>query len=199
MVVPDRYCLAAGKREGKYSLETSYESEASLRHAEKLAEIRRYMAGLDAQETESIGDRADEIVARGMTCLRQLQYRTAGVQDLAMAACPKPKHLRKTRGTSKTAVSRAVGRLVRHCDGLAVPSDVEAAVALPQRRGWHVVAPHAAQAGRVIAELSRPSRAYPGSSPTLISAVRGPLRPPRWRRRGRLPKRPDRRSPLYWR
>jgi len=36
------------------------------------------------------------------------------------------------------------GRLVRHADGLAVPGDVEAAVALLQRRGWQVVAPLAA-------------------------------------------------------
>ncbi|WP_288935086.1 hypothetical protein [uncultured Sphingomonas sp.] len=51
---------------------------------------------------------------------------------------------------SKTAVSRAVGRLisagrlVRHRDGLAVPGDVEAAVALLQRSGWRVIAPIAA-------------------------------------------------------
>jgi len=69
MVVPERYRVAAGKREWKYSLETSDESEARLRHAEKLAEIRRYMAGLDVQEAASVGDRADEIVARGMTAL----------------------------------------------------------------------------------------------------------------------------------
>lgn len=48
---------------------------------------------------------------------------------------------------SKTAVSRAVarlvtaGRLVRHRDGLAVPGDVEAAVALLRRGGWQVVKP----------------------------------------------------------
>lgn len=69
MVVPERYRHAAGKREWKYSLETSDESEARLRHAEKLAEIRRYMVGLDAQTATSIGDRADEIVARGMATL----------------------------------------------------------------------------------------------------------------------------------
>jgi len=69
MVVPERYRLGAGKREWKYSLETSDENEARLRHAEKLAEIRRYMAGLDAQTATSIGDRADEIVARGMATL----------------------------------------------------------------------------------------------------------------------------------
>lgn len=46
---------------------------------------------------------------------------------------------------SKTAVSRAVsrlvtaGRLVRCSDGPGVPGDVEAAVALLQRSGWHVV------------------------------------------------------------
>ncbi len=69
MVVPERYRLAAGKREWKHSLETSDESEARLRHAEKLAEIRRYITGLDAQAATSIGDRADEIVARGMAAL----------------------------------------------------------------------------------------------------------------------------------
>ena len=48
---------------------------------------------------------------------------------------------------SKTAVSRAVGRLVtagrlvRHGDGLSVPGDVEAAVALLRRRGWEVIEP----------------------------------------------------------
>jgi hypothetical protein len=52
---------------------------------------------------------------------------------------------------SKTAVSRAVarlvvaGRLIRHFDGLAMPSDMEAVVALLQRSGWQVVAPHSAQ------------------------------------------------------
>ncbi|WP_440978582.1 hypothetical protein ACQHGV_13495 [Sphingomonas pseudosanguinis] len=49
---------------------------------------------------------------------------------------------------SKTTVSRAVarlvsaGRLVRCSDGPAVPDDVETAVALLRRSGWHVVAPH---------------------------------------------------------
>jgi len=49
--------------------------------------------------------------------------------------------------SSKTAVSRAVsrlltaGRLIRYADGLAVPGDVEAAVALLRLRGWQVVAP----------------------------------------------------------
>lgn len=48
---------------------------------------------------------------------------------------------------SKTAVSRAVtrlvtaGRLVRYADGLAVPGDVEAAIALLRREGWEVNAP----------------------------------------------------------
>lgn len=48
---------------------------------------------------------------------------------------------------SKTAVSRAVGRLVsagrlvRCSDGPAVPGELEAAVALLQRSGWHVAAP----------------------------------------------------------
>jgi len=67
MVVPERYRLAAGKREWKFSLETSDESEARLRHAEKLAEIRRYMAELDTQDAASVGDRADAIVTWGMT------------------------------------------------------------------------------------------------------------------------------------
>ncbi|WP_390901681.1 DUF6538 domain-containing protein [Sphingomonas paucimobilis] len=49
MVVPERYRLAAGKRKWKYALETSDKSEARLRHAEKLAKARRYMAGADAQ------------------------------------------------------------------------------------------------------------------------------------------------------
>lgn len=69
MVVPERHRLAAGRREWKYSLGTTDENEARLRHAEKLAEIRRYMAGLDAFAAASIGEQADQVVAKGMVAL----------------------------------------------------------------------------------------------------------------------------------
>lgn len=48
---------------------------------------------------------------------------------------------------SKATVSRTVGRLVaagrliRNRDGLSVPGDVDAAVALLRRRGWQVIEP----------------------------------------------------------
>lgn len=73
MVVPhgraERYGAAVGKREGKYSLETKDDGEVGLRHTKKLAEMLRHMARLNAPEATAVGDRADAIVAQGMTAL----------------------------------------------------------------------------------------------------------------------------------
>ena len=56
MVVPERYGAAVGKREWKSFLETKDDGEVGLRHAKKLAEMLRHMAGLNAQEATAVGD-----------------------------------------------------------------------------------------------------------------------------------------------
>lgn len=87
MAVPERYRAAVGKREWKFTLEETDERRARVRHAEKLAEIRRLMERLDAQAAVSVGDQADEIVSRGLDALARsnIQHHGEGGEQFDLA------------------------------------------------------------------------------------------------------------------
>jgi integrase len=69
MAVPERYRASAGKREWKFSLDETDEARARVKHAERLVEVRRWMANVDAQALVSTKGHAEAIVSRGLEVL----------------------------------------------------------------------------------------------------------------------------------
>lgn len=69
MGVPERHRARVGKREFKWSLDTTNIEVARDRHASKLGEVRALIARLDAEALASVGDEADTILGRGIATL----------------------------------------------------------------------------------------------------------------------------------
>lgn len=84
MAVPERLRARVGKREFKYSLETTDPNLARLRHADKLGEVRALFARFESETLASIGNDADDICRRGLGALarRNLRFNDDGVTAL---------------------------------------------------------------------------------------------------------------------
>ncbi|MBT2186900.1 DUF6538 domain-containing protein [Sphingobium nicotianae] len=87
MAVPERFRDRVGKREFKYSLETTDRDVARLRHAEKLSEVRALLAQLEAEELVCVDREAKAICQRGLDALAKgnLGANDDGVTDLLAA------------------------------------------------------------------------------------------------------------------
>ena len=87
MAVPGRLRVRVGKREFKFSLETTDPDLARLRHADKLGEVRALIARLESETLASIGTEADGICRRGLEALTRSNLRANddGVTELPEA------------------------------------------------------------------------------------------------------------------
>ena len=87
MAVPARFRDRVGKREFKYSLETTDRDVARLRHADKLSEVRALLARLESEELASVSSEAQAICQRGLQVLAKsnLRENDDGVTDITAA------------------------------------------------------------------------------------------------------------------
>lgn len=87
MAVPARFRDRVGKREFKYSLETTDCDVARLRHADKLSEVRALLARLESEELASVSSEAQAICQRGLQALAKgnLRENDDGVTDITAA------------------------------------------------------------------------------------------------------------------
>lgn len=87
MAVPARLRERVGKREFKFSLDTTDIDVARVRHADRLGEVRVLIARLESEALVSVGTDADKICRRGLAALARSNLRANddGVSELPEA------------------------------------------------------------------------------------------------------------------